>query len=231
MGTDHKPLLAFFRKVDPKPLDHIVNKRLRKYVSEIGELHFSIFHIPGAANFLSDRGSRFPTGIAGNDRGDALGGQGDIVSALGGSEKVGANTAEILANTSGSWLPNVLPRDVNTDYPSCIQVFAYGAKSPSSDAEVQDDGQVDSDDYVTQALSEVAEYLSISAEKRVSVAMTIDRLRQEIQSDALYKYLRQIVIGNVRIDKLVGELSVYNCHRDDLTVGSDGLIWTKDQDF
>ena len=52
MGTDHKPLLAFFRKDDPKPLDHIVNKRLRKYVSEIGELRFSIFHIPGAKFFF-----------------------------------------------------------------------------------------------------------------------------------------------------------------------------------
>ena len=37
VGTDHRPLLAFLRKVDPKPLDHITNKGLRKYVSEIGE--------------------------------------------------------------------------------------------------------------------------------------------------------------------------------------------------
>ena len=210
MGTDHKPLLAFFRKIDPKPLDHIVNKRLRKYISEIGELHFSIFHIPGVANFLSDRGSRFPTGIAGNDRGDAVGGQRDAVSALGGSEKVCANTSEIRANTSGSWLPGILPRDENTEYPSCVQVFAYGANSPSSDPEVQNDGQIDSDDYVHQALSEVAEYLSISAGKRISVAMTIDKLRQEIQSDADYKYLRQTIIGEIKLDKLIGELSVYN---------------------
>ena len=33
IGTDQKPLIALFRKVDPKPLDQIVNKRLRKYVS------------------------------------------------------------------------------------------------------------------------------------------------------------------------------------------------------
>ena len=58
-GPDHEPLLAYFRKVDPKPLDHIVNKRLQKYVSEIRELRFSIFHIPGADNFLSDRALGF----------------------------------------------------------------------------------------------------------------------------------------------------------------------------
>lgn len=45
IGTDHKPLVAFFRKEDPKPLDQIVNKCLRKYVSEINELRFTIFHI------------------------------------------------------------------------------------------------------------------------------------------------------------------------------------------
>ena len=47
IGVDHKPLLAFFRKVDPKPLDHIVNKHLIKYVSEINSLRFKIFHISG----------------------------------------------------------------------------------------------------------------------------------------------------------------------------------------
>ena len=72
MGTDHKPLLAFFRNTDPKPLDQIVNKRLRKYVSEINELRFTIFHIAGADNFLSDHGSRFLTRRSGDDRGDVL---------------------------------------------------------------------------------------------------------------------------------------------------------------
>ena len=66
--VDHKPLLAFFRKVGPKTLDHIVNKRLRKYVSEINALRFTYFHIAGAKNYLSDRGSQFPSGGAGDDR-------------------------------------------------------------------------------------------------------------------------------------------------------------------
>ena len=41
-------------------------------MSEINELQFTIFHIAGADNFLSDRVSRFPTGKSGNDRGDDL---------------------------------------------------------------------------------------------------------------------------------------------------------------
>ena len=101
VGTDHKHLLAFFRKDDPKPLDHIVNKRIRKYVSEIGELRFSIFHIPGANNFLSGRGSRFPTGKAGYDRGDDLGSASD----LGSAKKVVAASVEIQANTMGPLPP------------------------------------------------------------------------------------------------------------------------------
>ena len=32
IGVDHKHILAFFKE-DPKPLDQIVNKRLRKYVT------------------------------------------------------------------------------------------------------------------------------------------------------------------------------------------------------
>ena len=67
---DHKPLLAFYIKVDLKPLDHIVNKCLRKYVSEINALRFTIFHISGAKDFLSYRGSRFRSGGAGDDKGE-----------------------------------------------------------------------------------------------------------------------------------------------------------------
>ena len=65
-------------------------------MSEIGELRFSIFHIPGANNFLSDSGSRFPTGKAGNDRGE--------------DSANGRGCAEIRANTIGSW-PSTVPRD------------------------------------------------------------------------------------------------------------------------
>ena len=38
----------------------------------------------------------------------------------------------------------------------------------------------DSDDYAGQCMLEVAAYLSLSAGKRVSVAMTTDKLRAEI---------------------------------------------------
>ena len=52
IGTDQKPLVAFLRKDNPKPLDQIVNKRLRKYVSEINQIRFTIFHISGVKNFF-----------------------------------------------------------------------------------------------------------------------------------------------------------------------------------
>ena len=52
IGTDYKPLIALFRKDDPKTLDQIVNKRLRKFVSEINELRFTIFHISGVNIFF-----------------------------------------------------------------------------------------------------------------------------------------------------------------------------------
>ena len=60
----------------------------------------------------------------------------------------------------------------------------------------------------------VRAYLSLSAGKRVSVAMTTDKLRAEIQLDESYKYIRQAVNGTVKIDKFEGDLAVYNYHRD-----------------
>ena len=49
-----------------------MNKRLRKYVREINELKFTKFHISGMKNYLLDCGSSFPSGISGDDRGEAL---------------------------------------------------------------------------------------------------------------------------------------------------------------
>ena len=100
---------------------------------------FSIFHIPGANTFLSDRGISFPTGKAGNDIGDDsandLGSArkvgndrgDDSANDLGSARKVGAVSAGIRANTIGSWPPTVLPRDAPSDYPNVVQIFAYGA--------------------------------------------------------------------------------------------------------
>ena len=172
-------------------------------MSEIGELRFSIFHIPGANNFLSDRGSRFPTGKAGNDKGDDVSGAKDLGGAV-----------EIRANTTVSWPPTVLPMDAQSDYPKAVQIFAYGAQTPACDADGQDEELLESDDYAAQSLLEVAAYLSISAEKRVSVAMTVDRFREKIQSYVLYKYLWQTIAGDVRVCKYEGQLLVYNYHKD-----------------
>ena len=77
-----------------------------------------------------------------------------------------------------------------------------------------------------------ADYFLYGCDKlNVSVAMTVDRSREEIQSDELYKYIRQTIVGNVRISKFVGELSVYNYPKDILPVSPDGLIMYKGPRF
>ena len=73
--------------------------------------------------------------------------------------------------------------------------------SPACDADCQDEELIESDDYVTQSMLEVAALLSISAGKQVSVAMTVDKLKEEIQSDDLYKYLRLTIAGSVQLSK------------------------------
>ena len=89
----------------------------------------------------------------------------------------------------------------------------------------------DSDNYVAQAMHEVASMLSISAGKQVSVAMTVEKLGAEIRSDTLYKYLRQTLASKVQTVKYVGELAIYNYHRDNLTVSDSGLILYKGSRF
>ena len=41
-------------------------------MSEINELRFTIFHISGVKNVLSDRGSNFPSGRFNDDKGKSL---------------------------------------------------------------------------------------------------------------------------------------------------------------
>ena len=144
---------------------------------------------------------------------------------------IGAAGAEIRANTGCAWLPNVLPKDDISCYPKYAQIFAYGADSPTEDAEVRGEERSDSDDYAGQCLVEVANYLSLSAGKRVSVAMTTDKLRAEIQLDESYKYIRQVVNGTVKVAKFEGNLAVYNYHRDRLTVSPEGLVMFKGSRF
>ena len=59
-------------------------------------------------------------------------------------------------------------------------------------------------------MMEVASYLSLSAGKRVSVAMTVDKVKREIQLDDSYKYIRQVNNGTVKIAKFEGDLAVLN---------------------
>ena len=78
---------------------------------------------------------------------------------------------------------------------------------------------------------EVASILSISAGKQVSVAMTVKNLGAVIQSDTVYKHLRQTLAGNVQVAKYVGELAIYHYHKDNLTVSNSGLIMYKESRF
>ena len=126
IGFDHKHLLAFFRKVDPKPLDQIVNKRQRKYVSEINSLCFTAFHISGAANYLADRGSRFPSGKAGAEKGVFE----STVKSCAASSDLPADCPQgstVKTKTVGS----DLPADCPLIFPPTAQIFAYGANGPT----------------------------------------------------------------------------------------------------
>ena len=117
--------------------------------------------------------------------------------------------------------------DLPVECPQFAQIFAYGVSGPACDADYLNDDIDDideSDDYVSQAMLEVASMLSSSAGKQVSVAMTAEKLKAEIQSDSVYKYLRQAVSGSIHVDKYVGELAVYIYHQDNLTISPGGLI-------
>ena len=115
--------MAFFRKEDPKPLDQIVNKRLRKYVSEITELRFTIFNISGVKNFLSYRGSRFPSGRSGDDRGDSTV---KSISASSDTCKLRSVQAQIHASSA---MQAQIQADLSVECPQFAQIFAYGASS------------------------------------------------------------------------------------------------------
>ena len=58
IGMDSKPLLPFFRKNYPKPLDQIVNKHLKKFVSEVHELRVTIFQISGVKAISASASAR-----------------------------------------------------------------------------------------------------------------------------------------------------------------------------
>ena len=101
------------------------------------------------------------------------------------------------------WPPTELPGDAQSDYPLIAQIFAYGAREPAYDLDIQGDGLLESDDYVTQSMLEVASLLSISAGTQVSVAMTVDKLSQKYKQMIWYKQwkvrsgcLEKVALGN-----------------------------------
>ena len=123
-----------------------------------------------------------------------------------------------------------IARSFPADCSQIARIFAYGAFGQAFDADYMTDDIGDSDDYVSQVMSKVASMLSISAGKQVSVAMTIEKLRAEIQSDTLYKYFWQTLAGEVQTVKYVGE-AIYNYLKDSLTVSESELILYKGSRF
>ena len=113
---------------------------------------------------------------------------------------------------------------MSVESPRFAQIFAYGASGPAFDADYSNDDIDESDDYVSQAMLEVACILSISG-------VTVEKLKSEIQSDSVYKYLRQTIAGSIQVTKYVGELAVYNYHRDNFTISPGGLIMYKTNCF
>ena len=81
------------------------------------------------------------------------------------------------AGTVYPW-PSSVPQDDSTCYPTYVQIFAFGAHCPTDDAGVIGEEDCDSDDYVGQCMVEVASYLSLSAGSKVTVAMTVNRLKK-----------------------------------------------------
>ena len=169
-----------------------------------------------------------PTGTPGNDKGDGIAGEGDSARVQ------GDPGAEFRAHTGtsegiGEQWPHNVPQDDISLYPTYVQIFAYGAYGPAEDAEVLGEVLTDSDDYAGQCMVETAYYLSISAGRRVSV--TVEKFKREIQLDASYKYIRQVIDGSVKLAKFVDKLAVLNYHRDSLTVSPEGLVMFKGSRF
>ena len=171
----------------------------------------------------------------GNDRGEAL----TSTNKLGSSNNLGSTVKAVSASldsredmrANDCWPPTKLPRDTQTDYPQIAKIFAYGAMGPACDTDSKGDELSESDDYVTQSMLEVASLLSISAGRQVYVAMTVDKFRSEIQTDAVYKYLRQTITGNIQLSKYVRDLAVYNYHQDNVSLSPEGLIMYKGTRF
>ena len=74
----------------------------------------------------------------------------------------------------------LIARSLPADCPQIALIFTYGAFGPAFNADYMTDEIGNSDDYVSQAMNEVASMLSISAGKQVSVAMTIEKLGADV---------------------------------------------------
>ena len=65
------------------------------------------------------------------------------------------------------------------------QVGVFGVNCPVFDADCLLDRIEDAENYITQALGEMASVLGMSVGRNISMAMTIDKLQKEIQFDKI----------------------------------------------
>ena len=159
-------------------------------MSEINTLMFEVFHISGAKNCLSDCGSLFPTGAADTDK-------------SGNNEGTNSRQEKRAADKIGGYECTSSRHENAVNECKVAQVFAYGANCPVFDADQQVDN---TDNYICQAMNEVASVLSLAAGRNISFAMTIEKLQREILLDDEYKYLRKVVTENVPV-VFVGRLA------------------------
>ena len=96
-----------------------MNKHLRKYVSEINTLRFTIFHNAGAKNYLSDRGSRFPSGVAGDDKGESSESTKKSDKAVGDKSTIKSHTASL----------DFQEYSLSDECPPIARIFAYGLQN------------------------------------------------------------------------------------------------------
>ena len=141
-------------------------------MSEINTQKLNIFHISGAKNYLSDCGSQFPTGAADTDK------SGDNEATNSRQEKGAAGADKRDGNEC-----TISRQEKAANECKIAQVFAYGENCPAFDADQSVDDTGDADNYIGQAMNEVASVLSLAAGRNISFAMTIEKLQREIQLD------------------------------------------------
>ena len=129
---------------------------------------------------MSDYGFRFPTRAADTEK-------------SGNNEGTNSRQEKRAADKTGGYACTSSLQENAVNECKVAQLFAYGENCPAFDADQQVDNTSDADNYICQAMNEVASVLSLTAGRNISFAMTIEKLQREIQLDDEYKYFRKVV--------------------------------------